>query len=135
MTGGDVRGFLHVCCLGSYREVTWEIMHALLESRLYDRSVVIEMAVLGSEADQQVIETLIRPFERFRIAFRSTDLGEYEFPTLGLLQDACQTWDGPVYYLHTKGVSHSPYDQYSRYWRQLMLDQIVTNHEQRFQGG
>ena len=72
---------------------------------------------------------LIRPFRRFRIAFRSSDLDEYEFPTLGLLQDACQTWTGPVYYLHTKGVSHSPHDQYARYWRQLMLDEVVTNHE------
>ena len=128
-TTGEVRGFVHVCCLGAYREVTWEIVHALLESRLYDRSAVIELGVLGSEADQQFVESLIRPFPRFRIAYRSTDLGEYEFPTLGLLQDACQTWDGPVYYLHTKGVSHSPYNQYPRYWRQLMLDHIVTNHE------
>jgi hypothetical protein len=125
----DIRGFLHVCCRGAYREVTWEMMHALLESGLYDRSVAIDLGVLGTEAEQQVVEMLIKPFRRFRIAFRSSDLGEYEFPTLGLLQDACQTWTGPVYYLHTKGVSHSPHDQYARYWRQLMLDEVVTNHE------
>ncbi len=129
MGDGDVRGFLHVCCAGGYREVTWEIVHTLLESRLYDRSVLIEIAVLGSEADQRVVADLVRPFDRFRIAFRSTDLGEYEFPALGLLQDACRTWDGPVYYLHTKGVSHSPYNQYARYWRRMMLDEVVTNHE------
>lgn len=129
MVSRDVRGFLHVCCLGAYREVTWEIVHALLESGLYDRSVAIELGVLGDEADQQFVETLVRPFERFRIAFRSSDIGEYEFPTLGLLQDACQTWTGPVYYLHTKGVTHPPHDQYVRYWRQLMLDEVVTNHE------
>ena len=129
MTSRDVRGFLHVCCLGAYREVTWEIVHALLESGLYDRSVAIEVGVLGAEAEQQVVEMLLRPFERFRIAFRSNDLGEYEFPTLGLLQDACQTWNGPVYYVHTKGVSYPSYDQYSRYFRQLMLDEVVTNHE------
>ena len=115
--------------LGAFREVTWEIAHALLESRLYDRSMAIDVGVLGTEADQQVVEMLLRPFERFRIAFRSRDLGEYEFPTLGLLQDACQTWNGPVYYLHTKGVSQTSYDQYARYWRQLMLDEVVTNHE------
>ena len=125
----DVRGFLHVCCVGTFREVTREIVHALLESGLYDRSVAIELGVLGDEAEQQVVETLIRPFERFQIAFRSNDIGEYEFPTLGLLQDACQTWTGPVYYLHTKGVTRSPYDQYSRYWRQLLLDEVVTNHQ------
>ena len=129
MTSRDVRGFLHVCCLGTYREVTWEIVHALLESGLYDRSVAIEVGLLGAEAEQQFVEMLLRPFERFRIAFRSNDLGEYEFPTLGLLQDACQTWNGPVYYVHTKGVSHFSYNQYARYWRQLMLDEVVTNHE------
>jgi predicted O-methyltransferase YrrM len=125
----DVRGFLHVCCMGAFREVTWEIVHALLESGLYNRSVAIQLGVLGDDAQQLVVETLIRPFERFRIAFRSSDIGKYEFPTLGLLQDVCQTWTGPVYYLHTKGVTHSPYDQYIRYWRQLMLDEVVTNHE------
>lgn len=130
MRSGDVRGFFHVCCMGTYREVTREIVHALLESRLYDRSTVIEVGVLGSAEDQQVVEELLRPFDRFHIAYRSTDLTEYEFPTLGLLQDACQTWDGPVYYLHTKGVSASPYNQFSRYWRRLMLDEVVANHEQ-----
>ena len=30
----DVRGFLNVCCLGAYREVTWEIVHSFFESRL-----------------------------------------------------------------------------------------------------
>ena len=118
-----------MCCVGTFCEVTWEIVHAVLESGLYDRSVTIELGVLGDDAQQQVVDTLIRPFERFRIAFRSSDIGEYEFPTLGLLQDACQTWTGPVYYLHTKGVTRSPYDQYTRYWRQLMLDEVVTNHE------
>lgn len=128
MSDGDVRGFLHVCCIGGYREVTWEIIHALLESGLYDRSETIEMAVLGPEADQRVVENLVRPFARFHIAYRSTELDEYEYPTLGLLQDACQTWNGPVYYLHTKGVSYSPHNPYARYWRRQMLDEIVTNH-------
>lgn len=129
VTTGDVRGFLHVCCIGNYREVTWEIVHALLESRLYDRSAAIDVGLLGSPAEQRVIEEMLAPFERFRITVRSADVDEYEFPTLGVLQDACQTWDGPVYYLHTKGVSYSPVNQYSRYWRRLMLDWIVTNHE------
>ena len=122
-----------MCCLGAYREVTWEIVHAILESGLYDRSVSIEVGVLGTEAEQQVVETLIGPFERFRIAYRSSDVLEYEFPTLGLLQDACVTWDGPVYYLHTKGVSARATrgvagDLRARYWRRLMLDAVVANH-------
>lgn len=129
MINRDVRGFLHICCLGAYREVTWEIVHALLESRLYDRSIAIELGVLGDDAQQQLVESMIRPFERFRIGFRSSDFGEYEFPTLALLQHACHAWTGPVYYLHTKGVARSAYDQNVRYWRQLMLDEVVTNHE------
>ena len=34
-----------------------------------------------------------------------------------------------MYYLHTKGVSYTSYNLYVRYWRQLMLDEVVTNHE------
>jgi predicted O-methyltransferase YrrM len=126
---GDVRGFVHVCCCGAYREVTWEIIHALLESGLYDRSVSIELGVLGEVADQRAVEELIEPFKRFQIAYRSRDVTEYEFPTLDMLQRACETWPGAVYYLHTKGVSHSPHYQYARYWRRLMLDEVVGNHE------
>jgi Methyltransferase domain len=126
---GDVRGFFHVCCRGPYREVVWEIVHALLESRLYERSASIELGVLGDHDQQRAVERLLKPFERFHIAYRSSDIKQYEFPTLDLLQKACQTWAGPVYYLHTKGVTRSPFDQYARYWRLLMLDEVVTNHE------
>jgi len=109
--------------------VVWEIVHALLESGLYERSASVEVGLLGNEQQQRLVEMLLKPFERFQIAYRSKDIEEYEFPTLAFLQQACRTWTGPVYYLHTKGVTRSPYDQYARYWRRLMLDEVVTNHE------
>ena len=102
-----IRGFATICCLGHYRDVTDELLDAVLESRLYDRSESLEFAVLGAPEDQAVVAELIRPFEKIRVAYRSPDVLEYEFPALGLLQDACLSWSGNVYYLHTKGVSHS----------------------------
>jgi hypothetical protein len=126
--GPGIRGFGTICCLGHYRDVAGELVAAVLESRLYDRSESLEFAVLGAPEDQAVIAELIRPFEKIRISYCSTDISEYEFPALGLLQDACRSWSGNVYYLHTKGVSHSRVQQRVRYWRELMLDQVVRNH-------
>jgi predicted O-methyltransferase YrrM len=129
MSGPDVRGFFHVCCLGEYLDVTWEIVHTLLESGLYDRSETIELGVLGDPEQRRAVEKMIKPFPRFRVAATAESVEEYEFATLGVLQDACSTWTGPVFYLHTKGVSRSPVDQYARYWRRLMLDEVVVNHQ------
>ncbi len=36
--------------------------------------------------------------------------------------------DGHVFYLHGKGVSRSPLDQHGRYWRALLLDEVVHQH-------
>jgi predicted O-methyltransferase YrrM len=119
-----------VCCVGRYREVASELLDCLLESRLYEGSHSIELSVLGMPDDQQVIDQLVRPHSKIWIAHRSDSLEEYEFPALGLLQDACRTWTGLVYYLHTKGVSRPPEDQYARYWRMLMLDRVVMNHQE-----
>jgi Methyltransferase domain len=128
--GPGIRGFATICCLGHYRDVVSELVEAVLESRLYDCSESFELAVLGAVEDQDLIAELVRPFEKIRISYRSADIGEYEFPALGLLQDACRTWSGNVYYLHTKGVSHSRVAQHVRYWRGLMLDQVVRNHSE-----
>jgi Methyltransferase domain len=125
-----IRGFATICCLGHYRDVTRELVDTVLEARLYDRSESLELAVLGGPEDQAVIAELIRPFEKIRVSYRSADISEYEFPALGLLQDTCRSWSGNVYYLHTKGVSHSRVDQHVRYWRGLMLDQVVRNHDE-----
>jgi predicted O-methyltransferase YrrM len=126
----ELRGFMTVCCLGNYREVASELLDCLLESRLYDKTRSIEISLLGPPDDQRVIERLIRPLEKITIGHRSCDLEEYEFPALGLLQDVCRTWSGLVFYLHTKGVSHEPENQHLRYWRMLMLDTVVMNHQE-----
>jgi Methyltransferase domain len=128
--GTPIRGFATICCLGNYRAVAAELVEALMESRLYDRIESMELAVLGSAEDQDAVLNLLQPFERLRIAYRSTDVTEFEFPALGLLQDACGAWSGNVFYLHTKGVSRSPLSQHARYWRMLMLDQVVRNHRE-----
>jgi Methyltransferase domain len=126
--GVPIRGFATICCLGDYRQVTAELLEALLDSRLYDRIEGMDLAVLGEVGDRDAVREMLRPFEKLRIGYQSSDVTEYEFPALGLLQDACRDWSGNVFYLHTKGVSRSPLSQHARYWRALMLDQVVRNH-------
>jgi hypothetical protein len=125
-----VRGFMTVCCCGHYSEVLSEILESLLDSRLYERSDSIDLAVLGGSEEQRVVERMVAPFDRFRIAYRSEDLQEYEYPALELLQKACSDFAGAVYYLHTKGVSHARTDPYQRYWRALMLHHVIDRHEE-----
>ena len=123
-----VRGFATLCCLGDYGRIAAELLTAVTESRLYERMESMELAVLGAAEDQEVVAELIHPFEKIRIGYRSERVDDYEFPALGLLQDACRTWSGLVFYVHGKGVSRSPMDQHGRYWRAVMLDEVVRNH-------
>ena len=121
-----IRGYMTVGCLDGYRPILDELIDALMTSRLYEKSESVELAVLGSPDDQWAVDELIRPFERIR-GTAPAPWSDYEFPALGCLQDACQSWSGAVYYIHTKGVSH-PGNQYPAYWRKLMLDTVVAGH-------
>jgi predicted O-methyltransferase YrrM len=122
-----IRGYMTVGCLEGYRPILDELIDALMSSRLYEKSESIELAVLGRAEDQAAVDALIRPFERMRVVYRSGDLSDYEFPALGLLQEACRSWSGVVYYLHTKGVSR-PSNPFTASWRRLMLDTVVVGH-------
>lgn len=126
----EIRGFMTVGCLNHFAEVFSEILDALMQSRLYDKSLSLDLAVLGHKGDIDVVRAMVAPFDRIRIAHTSADLTEYEYPALLLLEDVCRRSDGFVYYLHTKGASHDRTNQYHRHWRTLMLHHVVERHEE-----
>ena len=118
-----------VACLGDYEAIVEELLDVIMESRLYERTTSIELAVLGDATAQATIDALIAPYPKVTVGYRSDDFTQFEFPALGLLQDACRVWTGDVFYLHTKGASRPRGDRYASAWRRLMVDYVVMEHE------
>jgi hypothetical protein len=120
--------FSTVACLHHFEEVLGELLGALRESGLAQSLDTLSLAVLGAPDDRRRVRALVAGFPRARIAHESDDLGEFEYPALGLLQAHCADHDGAVLYFHTKGVSHGPTDQFVKHWRRLMTHHVIERH-------
>jgi hypothetical protein len=78
----NIAVFYHVACMGDWERVDAEIIGALTNSGLADAA-----------------DTFVRN--------TCEDVSQFEFPTIDLLRDYAEHNDGPILYLHTKGVSRS----------------------------
>lgn len=116
-----VSGFIHVATHGRWREILEEIFKSLHASGLYERTDRIHVGLVGEE-----IATFTPPDSKVQIVHRSTNIQEFEFPTLRNLHEYCQTHSCFVYYLHTKGVFRD--SESVDLWRQYMLHFVVERH-------
>lgn len=68
--------------------------------------------------------------DNFEIAYRSPNFNQFEYPTLNLLWQHCQSQPGFSMYLHTKGVSHSPEN-----WKKIggWWESLGVQDQHRFQ--
>src|SRR4051812_48671454 len=88
--------FLHVATIGRYNEVSDEVLAALRGSALFQQISYIEVNVLG-------VGDFTTPFDdpRLTVIRRSSDITDYEHPTLTSLQRFCSgAPNGKVLYLN-----------------------------------
>lgn len=112
-----LKAFYHVACMGNWKEVVEEQCRDLASAGI-DPTVF----AIGSEEDMAWLRQL-----GLDLVGSSTNLRDYETPTLALLDQWCQdNPDGAVLYLHTKGVSRSN-DKNKIAWRLLMMHYVVGN--------
>ena len=92
-------GFYHICTMNHWREVLTEQVDLIQSSGLYDACDRIVVGKVGTE----VLPSLP---SKFKVSYEG-EVTDFEFPTLKLLHTHCKRWGGQVWYIHTKGVSHS----------------------------
>lgn len=117
-----VYGFLHIAMMGRWKEIVNEQIQKISGSGLYERTDRLFVVLLGENPEEF-------PFRmgKIEVAYSSPNLSEFEFPTLQRLWEFCQSNDGLIYYLHTKGVSRDT--ESTQAWRRYMEHFIIERHE------
>lgn len=110
-----LKSFYHIACMNNWKDVVIE------QKEVCDSVGIVPVCgVLGSLDDVVWIKDL-----GLDIAYHSSNILEYETPTLKMLYDWSKSnKDGAILYFHTKGVS-VPTDVVKKYWRWLMMDNLV----------
>lgn len=112
-----ITGYMHVACMGHWREVVNEQLAKIKSSGLYDKTDRICVTVVGADHVDALFDD-----DKFDVQCFS-DLTEYEFPSLRRIRED----DGDlVWYIHTKGVSRN---ENRTNWRRYMEYFIIERHE------
>jgi hypothetical protein len=117
-----VYGFMHVACMNHWREVVENQIWKIKESGLWKATSKIFWCVLGEPEDLLFDPVFMSKVEVFH---RSLNLQEFEFPTIGKLDEVCRQEDCLAWYIHTKGVSYP--DRRAETWRNLMEWFVLQN--------
>lgn len=136
MTG--ITGYMHVALMHgiSGHMITAELHGRLLSSGLYDASDSINVCIVG-DGSETIIDYIFSRYKKYVVRYVSTDLEEWEWPTLRCMYKDCQHHDGSVYYIHTKGASNCRPDvqpdiqKNIRDWRGVMSHYCISDYRQR----
>jgi hypothetical protein len=123
----SIYGFIHIMAVNDYQDIVNSFVKDIMNSGLYDKCKEIQLGVLG-EFDETYFSKLPK---KFKVKYKSSNVLEYEFPTLNLLYQKCLLEDCKVFYIHTKGVSvkDKRYRERCNGWRKYMEYFIVGKHK------
>jgi hypothetical protein len=121
----DIYVFFHICCIGDYIKTTKELIDQLIFSGLYQKVNKVFFSIIGIPQDD-FLQSL-NSYGKFECIYSSSNLIEFEYPTLFLLQEFCMTHDVYVLYFHTKGVS-DPDNTRKILWRERLVQKTILEH-------
>lgn len=108
--------FFHIATIGRYQDIVSELLEVIHDSGMYEAMDQLYVGIVGNGTVLDLNKN------KTQIIYRSSDLENYEFPTLAILQRfACENPAHSILYIHTKGVSTSaPYIEAIDDWRRYM---------------
>lgn len=111
--------FYHIAAINNWKDIVLE------QKEVIDRLQLKPICgFLGSEDDYEWTKKL-----GFNIEYKSSNILEYETPTLTMLYNWCQNnQKSAVLYFHTKGAS-VPDNDIKKYWRWLMTDFVIEDYK------
>lgn len=121
-----MRVFFHVAAMNDgWYKIYREIYDEIVRSGLLNESSKLVVGFLGKVGDfYRVAEEL--QGDKYELHYFGTNMDQYEFPTLDLLEQFCKTTEELVLYVHTKGCS-APDHAGKRYWRKAMIKSVITD--------
>lgn len=119
--------FFHICSLNNWDKIFIEQLNLMKKSGLYNNIESINIGFLGEKKD-------ITPYlnDKIKLVYHSTDLKEYEKPTINKLLEFSKNTKEPynVLYLHSKGVSRKKVLKDNiKHWRLMMSYYLINNYK------
>jgi hypothetical protein len=115
-----IYGFMHCCAINNYKEIILEQVSKIFLSGLYHACERVSIGVVG-RYDEEFWKQLPK---KFCVDYKSSNIKEYEFPTLNLVYDKCLKKECLVWYIHTKGVAVKT--SYRSFWRERMEKYVIS---------
>jgi len=114
--------FYHIAQIGNWESIMEDQIARIESTGLYDAAQEICVSVLGDKE-------LDLP-SKYRIIYQSSDLAEYELPTLKKMKQMAQEEDFKCLYMHTKGASsENLYNPRAiRSWRKFLEHFTIDRH-------
>jgi len=99
-----VKGFCHVLMTNHWYSIILDQIRIILTSGLYDECEEISIGCLGTAEQKRLLQKFICDvYPKFNIKYHSEDIGEFEFPTIRLIERDIDEYVG--FYFHTKAVT------------------------------
>lgn len=104
----DIYGFYHVWCVNNYEVTVEKQLLNIKDSGLLEKTKKLYIGIIGDgKGVLNVTNILIKlNISNYEIKCHGTNILQYEFPTLNIIDELADYNDFYCYYLHTKGVSY-----------------------------
>lgn len=113
-------GFIHIYTVNNWREIFGNQIYKLKNSGLLSKVEKIYVGIIGSKVDINL--------DKVEVLFNIDNPEIGESLTLALMHQKSMTFDGAMFYIHSKGVSRNSPQQHTD-WRNYMEYFIINRHE------
>ncbi len=122
--------YYHIAEIGDWENIVKEQLHQIRESGLYHRCQEIRIGFLGEKSK---ITNYVKG--KVKLIYHSTNVKEYEIPTINSLLDFSKNCEKEHYilYIHNKGSTFSKLNIVNNHvhnWRKMMMYYMVTKFKQ-----
>ena len=116
-----IYGFMHIYQINNWEEIVEEQLQRIFDSGLYDKLDRLYIGFNGKEK--------IRDYEgKISILYHMDKPKMYDLFILSFIQMLCFTFEGQVFSIHAKGITHVDKPQFSD-WRKLLEYFTLDRHE------
>lgn len=130
-----IHGWFHIAAMLGGDYIASEIHGRLMQSGLYEASTSIHISIVGdSNQKDRLIDYIFSRHSKYDIFYTSTNLEDYEWPSLVNMHKFAETNDANCFYIHTKGASNCRSDVSTsiqkniRYWRDVMCYNTIGKY-------
>jgi len=107
-----IYGFMHIYQINNWEEIVEEQIQRMKNSGLWDEMDTLFIGFLGKEE--------IREFsKKVNVLYHIDKPDIYDFGILSFMQNLSFTFDGQIFYIHAKGITHYPVKCYTD-WRKML---------------